>query len=258
MGKRTRIDIFLAQKGMVPSRTKAQDLIKQGLVSVRENMTTRAVLSSSELIDELLAPEIIIQKSSLDKYVSRAGLKMEGALAHLQLQVDGWHALDVGISTGGFTDCLLQRGVASVLGVDVGHNQLSPRLRSDPRIRCLEGVNAREIHTQSEVLLLAPKAGFNLAAIDVSFISLTLVLPSVAELVKPWGFVLALVKPQFEVGPAGLGKGGIVTDESLYAEVEKKMKSCVADCGLQLKDYFGSSIEGKDGNKEFFLFAQKM
>ncbi len=255
--KQIRIDVYLVEKGHVPSRTKAQELIRSGLVSIRKNFLLRTVQSVSELVDEDLNPEIIIQKSALDKYVSRAGLKMEGALDHLKFAVDGLMVLDVGISTGGFTDCLLQRNAASVVGVDVGHNQLSLRLKNDPRIRCLEGVNAREIQNNSELLSVIPAGGFHLAVIDVSFISLSLILPSVSQVIKTWGHVLALVKPQFEVGQENLGKRGIVKDETLFAKVEDKIKKSAESSEFSIKDYFPSKIEGKDGNREFFIFAQK-
>lgn len=255
--KKTRIDVYLVEKGFAPSRSKAQDLIKAGLVSLRDENKTIQVQSVSALIDEDQPPQILIQKNNLDKYVSRAGFKMEGALDHLRFPVEKLDVLDVGISTGGFTDCLLQRGVQQVLGVDVGHNQLSHRLASDPRITCFEGLNARAIHENKEVLTKMPREGFHLIVIDVSFISLTLVLPSVVQLLKPWGHVLALVKPQFEVGPEGLGKGGLVKDSSLFATVEGKIKAAAQEAELIVKDYFPSKIEGKDGNQEFFIFCQK-
>lgn len=254
---KTRIDIYLVEKGFAPSRTKAQDMIKSGLVFVRENLTPRLVESSNELIDEEHAPEILVQKSPIDKYVSRAGYKLEGALEHLHLTVESMIVLDVGISTGGFSDCLLQRGASKIIGIDVGHNQLSPRLKSDPRISSLEGINARELHVNDDVLGLVPPKGFNLAVVDVSFISLNLVLPSVVNLVRRWGHILALVKPQFEVGPEGLNKNGIVKDESLYKDVENKIKNLATEIDMVVKDYFPSQLEGKDGNKEFFIFLQK-
>jgi 23S rRNA (cytidine1920-2'-O)/16S rRNA (cytidine1409-2'-O)-methyltransferase len=255
--EKVRIDIYLVEKGFAPSRTKAQDLIKAGMVFIREQLNPRLVESANELIDEAHAPEILVQKNPMDKYVSRAGFKLEGALEHLQLSVESLIVLDVGISTGGFSDCLLQRGALRIIGIDVGHNQLSPRLKSDPRIQCLEGINAREIHINDDVLEHVPPKGFHLAVIDVSFISLTLVLPSVINLVRRWGHVLALVKPQFEVGPEGLGKNGIVKDESLYLGVKQKIEKLAQDLDLIVKDYFPSQIEGKDGNKEFFIYLQK-
>jgi 23S rRNA (cytidine1920-2'-O)/16S rRNA (cytidine1409-2'-O)-methyltransferase len=213
------------------------------------------VHSANEIVDEDLLPEISVQKSSLDKYVSRAGLKIEGALHFLNLDVEGFHVLDVGISTGGFSDCLLQNGAVAIVGIDVGHNQLSPKLKSDPRLRLLEGVNAREIHTHPAVEKHRPEKGFDLVVVDVSFISLTLVLPSAVKMVKkPGGCCLALVKPQFEVGPSGLGKNGIVKDKELYQNVRDKILKTVAELGGSSPQFFESPLEGKDGNQEFFCF----
>ena len=257
--KKTRIDIYMVEKGFSPSRTKAQDLIKAGLVAIRmpgaSANETRAIINSSELVDEDQIPQIVIQSSHLNKYVSRAGLKMEAALERLRLDVTNFTVLDVGISTGGFSDCLLQRGARQILGVDVGHNQLSLKLKSDPRVKSIEGVNAREIHTNTHVLELAPTAGFELVVIDVSFISLSLVLPSVVKLIhKTKGSCLALVKPQFEVGPQGLGKNGIVKDKELYHAVRDKVLGAIKELGGLEIDYFESELEGKDGNQEFFVY----
>jgi 23S rRNA (cytidine1920-2'-O)/16S rRNA (cytidine1409-2'-O)-methyltransferase len=255
--KTMRLDIYLVEKGFSPSRTKAQDAIRAGVVQLKDGIQTRLATNSSELIDEDKPPEISILKSELDRYVSRAGLKMEGALKLLQLNVEDLDVLDVGISTGGFTDCLLQRGARSVVGVDVGHNQLNLKLKADPRLKSFEGVNAREIHHNENVLKAKPEVGFDLIVIDVSFISLTLILPSAIQLLKPRGAVLALVKPQFEVGPEGLGKNGIVKDEKLYGQVHQKIEECVVAIGGRGVRYFESELEGKDGNKEFFIFFKK-
>ncbi len=256
--KKMRIDIYMVEKGFSPSRTKAQDLIKAGLVALRvsgSSVQTKTVMLPSELVDEEQLPQIVIQRSPLDKYVSRAGLKMESALERLSLDVDGFQILDVGISTGGFSDCLLQRGAKNILGVDVGHNQLSLKLKSDPRVKSLEGVNAREIHLHPQVLEFAPNLGFDLVVVDVSFISLSLILPSVVNLVKKSkGSCLALVKPQFEVGPQGLGKNGIVKDKELYHAVRDKILKIVSELGARQTQYFESELEGKDGNQEFFVF----
>ncbi|MFN7826317.1 MAG: TlyA family RNA methyltransferase [Pseudobdellovibrionaceae bacterium] len=254
---KVRIDVYLTEKGFVPSRTKAQDIIRDGLVQVTEGQRTWTVKSPSELISEELPPKITIQKNVHDKYVSRAGLKLEGALSHLKFSVEGLTLLDVGISTGGFSDCLLQNGAERILGVDVGHNQLNWRLKNHPGLQLLEGVNARALDKNSDVLRATPNGGFQMAVIDVSFISLRLILPSVLKLVKPWGHVLALVKPQFELGPENLDKNGIVKDPSLYAQLEKSIREFSLEQSVLTKDYFKSSVEGKDGNTEFFIFLQK-
>ncbi|MCE3009582.1 MAG: TlyA family RNA methyltransferase [Proteobacteria bacterium] len=254
---KVRIDVYLAEKGFVPSRTKAQDIIRDGLVQLTEGERTWTVKSPSELISDELTPKITIQKSVHDKYVSRAGLKVEGALTHLKFSVEGLTVLDVGISTGGFSDCLLQNGAQRILGVDVGHNQLNYRLKNHPRLQLLEGVNARTLEKNADVLRAMPNGGFQMAVIDVSFISLRLVLPSVLHLVKPWGHVLALVKPQFEVGAENLDRNGIVKESSLYQKLENQMRAFALEQKVIVKDYFQSSIEGKDGNTEFFIFLQK-
>jgi 23S rRNA (cytidine1920-2'-O)/16S rRNA (cytidine1409-2'-O)-methyltransferase len=168
--------------------------------------------------------------------------------------VSGYFCLDVGQSTGGFSDCLLQAGAARVVGVEVGHGQLHPRLKDDPRLACLEGINARHL-TAADLGGHFPAQGFDLIVADASFISLTLLLPSFPALLRPGGRILALVKPQFEVGPKNLGKGGIVRDTSLYARVEAKIRAACAECGLEVQDWFDSPITGSDGNREFFALA---
>lgn len=251
---KVRLDVYLVEKGFCPSRTKAQDSIKAGLVTLTVEGQTRTVLAPSEMIDDIRPPQISVQKSLSDKYVSRGGVKLEGALSLLQLGVEDFHVLDIGLSTGGFTDCLLQRGARHVVGVDVGHNQLAAKLKSDPRLKWFEGVNAREINKNLSILAAQPEHGFDLVVIDVSFISLTLILPGLKDLIRDNGAVLALVKPQFEVGPEGLGKGGIVRDEKLYGDVFQKIEDCVLSLGGRSLRYFESEIEGKDGNKEFFIY----
>jgi 23S rRNA (cytidine1920-2'-O)/16S rRNA (cytidine1409-2'-O)-methyltransferase len=200
--------------------------------------------------------QLLVTPDAADRYVSRGALKMEGALARSGLDVSGWRALDVGISTGGFTDCLLQSGAAHVVGVDVGHDQLHPRLATDPRVKAFEGVNARAL---DHATLLAANDGerFDLMVCDVSFISLTLVLPSALPLVKPGGYLLSLVKPQFEVGREGIGKGGIVKNPALYEQVRNKIEDAVRLQGFELIDWFDSPITGGDGNREFFVFARR-
>ncbi len=251
-----RLDLLLVEKGLVPSRTKAQDLIRAGHVWVGDSAQLKPLTVVSALIDE--ESEIEIRRSELDRYVSRGGLKLEGALKKLNLSVKGLEVLDVGLSTGGFSDCLLQSGAQRVVGVDVGHSQLHPYLQTNSKLISLEGVNARELHSNSQVLAVKPEAGWDLVVVDVSFISLTLVLPAIVSVLKPQGLVLALVKPQFEVGPEGLGKGGVVKDISLYLQVETKIREKCLELNLKVRDYLESAIEGKDGNREFFVFAQKI
>ena len=238
------------------------------------------------------------------RYVSRGGLKLEAALKQVGLSVTGLRCLDVGQSTGGFTDCLLQAGAQSVVGVDVGSAQLHPSLRSDPRVLCVESVNARTLSAMDLVAAYADSTGaggqfdeesdssddwddeddfddedaapapeaaepepvelppefaspFDLLVADLSFISQTLVLPAAVELLKEGGMLLTLVKPQFELQPGQVGKGGIVKDPEMYPIVEQRLRETCADLGLTVTHWFDSAIEGGDGNREFFICARK-
>ena len=185
------------------------------------------------------------------RYVSRGGLKLEGALKASGVAVQGKQCLDVGQSTGGFTDCLLRHGAARVVGVDVGSAQLHDSLRNDERVVVIEKVNARE--------LTAEQAGedFDIVVGDLSFISMTLVLPAIVPLMKAGGDLLMLVKPQFELQPGQVGKRGIVNDPALYAVVEKRIRDCCAELGLRVMGWFDSAIDGGDGNREFFIHAKQ-
>lgn len=249
-----RLDILLVEKGLASSRTRAQDLIKAGLVQVitadgPEIGDAPGDTFSSET-------EIRVLENEIEKYVSRGGLKLEGALKHTKIKCEDVIALDVGQSTGGFTHCLLDHGARRVIGVDVGHSQLHDQLKNHDRVVGLEGINAKELARDARLLSHKPEKGFDLIVADLSFISLTLVLENLAQLLSPHGQLLALVKPQFEVGPENLAKGGVVKDFSLFKEVESKIKSKSKSVGLTVLDYFPSSIEGKDGNKEFFIHAK--
>lgn len=250
-----RVDLLLVEQGLAPSRTAAQQLIEAGRVSVAEAAGTRVIGKASQKLPDDAVFHIVPDEA--DRYVSRGGLKMAGALAAAGLHdIQGWRALDVGQSTGGFSDCLLQAGVCRVVGVDVGHDQLAARLRSDARVRYFEGVNARAL---DHAALLAANDGeaFDLMVCDVSFISVALIYPSALPLIRPGGYLLSLVKPQFEVGREGLGHGGIVRDTSLYAGVEDKISRCVAELGFDKLGWFDSPIKGGDGNREFFILARR-
>lgn len=243
---------------------------------MRDGTQRVAIIKASASVGDDVAVEVA--SNELDRYVSRGGLKLEGALERVSLAVSGFVCLDVGQSTGGFTDCLLRHGVARVVGVDVGHDQLHPSLREDSRVNCIEGVNARELNAglvgAALLGLTAPDStsnairelvsrqtcadrSFDLIVADVSFISLTKIIAPWFDLLKPDGRVLSLVKPQFEVGAQNLGKGGIVRDESLYASVAETIRSAFVALGFQVHDYFDSSIKGGDGNREFFIYASK-
>jgi 23S rRNA (cytidine1920-2'-O)/16S rRNA (cytidine1409-2'-O)-methyltransferase len=207
------------------------------------------------------------------RYVSRGGRKLEEALRRSALDVRGWSCLDVGQSTGGFTDCLLQHGAASVLGVDVGSGQLHAQLRQDPRVLCVESCNARTLQADDLRAANAARSGgslhfcpalacdfvpeFDLVVVDLSFISQTLVLPAVLPLLKPGGWLLSLVKPQFELQPGQIGKGGVVRDARHYRVVEARLRKACETLGLSVTDWFDSPLEGGDGNHEFFICACK-
>jgi 23S rRNA (cytidine1920-2'-O)/16S rRNA (cytidine1409-2'-O)-methyltransferase len=251
-----RLDLYLVQKHLASSRSHAQELIRAGQVFQLKNDKKVILKKSSQLVEEGQGP-IFVDAGPANRFVSRGGLKLEGALKHCRLSVKDWNVLDVGISTGGFADCLLQAEAGSVLGVDVGHGQLHSSLTANPRLQHIEGLNAREIDQDLRVKTAALKEGFDLIVMDVSFISITLIIPRLVTLLKPDGILLSLVKPQFEVGLAGLGKGGLVKDPGLYSLVEDRVKSLCESSGLSVKEYFNSLIEGKDGNREFFIFAQK-
>ncbi|MCL2345694.1 MAG: TlyA family RNA methyltransferase [Desulfobulbus sp.] len=249
-----RVDALLVQRGLAASRTQAQRLIGEGRVVCAGKPVAKPSLALPA--DAALSVEV----NDSDRYVSRGGLKLAGALAGVQttagLTVAGKTCLDVGQSTGGFTDCLLQAGARRVVGVDVGHGQLHARLRFDPRVIALEGINCRAL-TAADLGDALPAAGFGLIVGDLSFISLTLILPQLPPLLAADGDLLLLVKPQFEVGPGQVGKGGIVRDPALYAQVEGKLRDCAAGLGLTVRAWLDSPITGGDGNREFFIWLNK-
>lgn len=249
-----RADLLLTERELAVSRTAAQHLIASGRVWLIEAGRRLPVGKPSQKL--MPDAELAVDADPADRFVSRGGLKLAGALDHTGLHVRGWRCLDVGISTGGFTDCLLQAGAATVVGVDVGHGQLHPKLALDERVVLLEGVNARALDPV-QILPLNDDAPFDLAVANVSFISLTLVLPAMAPLVRRGGRLLCLVKPQFEVGPAGIGKGGIVRDPALYPGVRDKITSACELAGLIVEAWLDSPIAGGDGNREFFVLASK-
>jgi len=249
-----RIDQLLVERGLAASRSQAQRLIAGGVQWQQPDGIWRTVVKNRDEVPDSAALQLLDDAES--RYVSRGGLKLEGALKATGVQVQGWRCLDVGQSTGGFTDCLLQQGAAQVVGIDVGHAQVHPRIRDDERVVCLEGVNARDLVPGDERVPDALE-GFDLMVGDVSFISLTLVLPGVVHLLKPTGQLLMLVKPQFELQPGQVGKGGIVKDESLYPFIENRVRTALTDLGLQVTAWLDSPIAGGDGNREFFICAYK-
>jgi 23S rRNA (cytidine1920-2'-O)/16S rRNA (cytidine1409-2'-O)-methyltransferase len=248
-----RVDQLLVQRGLAPSRSAAQRLIQRGAVRWRCGAGWSTPKKAG---DELPADcELEVADDAELRWVSRGGLKLEGALAATGLQLAGRCALDVGQSTGGFTDVMLAQGVARVVGVDVGHGQLNPKLRADARVRAFEGVNARQL-TAQQLGDAMPAGGFGFVTGDLSFISLTLVLPALAPLLAPQGDLLMLVKPQFELQPADIGKGGLVKDAASYARVEQRLRQACADAALRVQGWLDSPVTGGDGNREFFVWAR--
>ena len=243
MKPRTRLDVLLVERGLVPSRERARALILAGQVRVEGQPATKAGASvSPDAAVLVLAPE--------QPYVSRGGLKLAAALDAFGIEVQGRQALDIGASTGGFTDVLLQRGATRVLAIDVGHGQLDWRLRNDPRVIVIERLNARALTPDQ----LPPGARlFDIVTIDVSFISLRHILPVVPPLLAPGADVIALVKPQFEAGRAEVGKGGIVRDPEVQARAVEGIAAAADTLGLTRSGQVESPITGMEGNREFLL-----
>ena len=330
-----RADVFLVEGGHAATRSQAQRRIAAGVQwRLAPTLPWNAVAKNGD--DIPAGAEVQLLDAAEAKYLSRGGLKLEGALAAAGVRVDGLHCLDVGQSTGGFTDCLLQHGAAQVVGVDVGQGQLHERLRADVRVIGVEGLNARHMTPEAlrdaceEALCerieaepedndtqpvapyawmrngglvdedyddsddakeqeveafkaeraakaqaratgkvatvrqrmagredVAIPAAFELVTGDLSFISLTLVLPALVPLLAPQGALLMLVKPQFELQPGQVGKGGIVRDAALFPLVEQRVRDCCAQLGLQVLGWYDSAIEGGDGNREFFIYARR-
>lgn len=275
-----RIDQLLVLRGLASTRSQAQRLIAGG-VQWKQGMDWRRVTKNGDDVPE--DAELQLLDDSEARYVSRGGLKLEAALQQVGLSVNGFQCLDVGQSTGGFTDCLLQQGAAFVVGVDVGSAQLHPKLHADPRVLCVEGVNARALDAVDLIAAYEDSTSatgqfdledgnaeaeddeiasdfvpeFDLIVADLSFISQTLVLPAVVPMLKNGGRLLTLVKPQFELQPGQVGKGGIVKDAAMYLIVEQRLRETCAELGLKVTHWFDSAITGGDGNREFFIAATK-
>lgn len=275
-----RADQLLVERGLASSRSQAQRLIDAGVEWQQGGGVWRRVVKNGDVLPADAPLRLLDAAES--RYVSRGGLKLEGALRHTGLAVTGLTVIDVGQSTGGFTDCLLQAGAVRVVGLDVGQGQLNPALRADARVQCIERINARDTAAVAaalcgpEVAAACETSGgtreasgtsdatgpssaprFDLLVGDLSFISQTLVLPALVPWCKPGAQVLMLVKPQFELQPGQVGKGGIVREPALYALVEQKLRAAYAGLGLVVRDWFVSSITGGDGNREFFIWAHK-
>lgn len=250
-----RIDQRIVQLGLVPTRSAAQRLIERKAVRWLGPKGWVVPTKSGEDVPDDVQVEVTDDAEL--RFVSRGGLKLEGALAHCGIDVKGRVCLDVGQSTGGFTDLLLQQGAEKVVGLDVGHGQLAAKLQGDPRVVSFEGINARDV-SGTDFAAEWPEGSFGFITADVSFISLTHILPTLFRYLSPTGELLVLVKPQFELQPAQIGKGGIVRDKALFNEVETRVRQCCRDAGIKVLAYFQSPITGGNGNTEFFLHARHL
>jgi len=242
--KKYRLDRLLVERGLAPSRQRARAMIMAGKILVNKLPADKAgfLVSNKDSI-ELKGKDI--------PYVSRGGLKLEAALHSLDLNIEGCICLDVGASTGGFSDCLLQHGAARVYAVDVGYGQLAWKLRQDPRVVVIERTNIRNMPTE---VISEP---VDLATIDVSFISLKIVVPSAAAFLKKDAQILALIKPQFEVGKDRVGKGGVVRDAKLHNRVIENLSAFFSEFGLSCGPVIPSPILGPKGNREFFILLRQ-
>lgn len=245
--KRERIDKLLVERGLASSRMRAQAMIMAGAVLVNEQRVEKP--------SESFPPDASVRVRGSDdpasRYVGRGGLKLETALREFKIDVRGFVCLDVGASTGGFTDCLLQHGARRVVAVDVGHNQLDWRLRSDERVEVRENINARHLRPEDF------ETKFELAVMDVSFISATKVLPAIVPLLEEGGRIIILIKPQFEVGRGEVGKGGVVTDAAKHERVVEEVNRAACELGLEVCGVIPSPIHGAEGNREFLALYKR-
>jgi 23S rRNA (cytidine1920-2'-O)/16S rRNA (cytidine1409-2'-O)-methyltransferase len=245
---KTRLDVALVERGLCESREKAKRAIMAGQVQVNQQLARKA--------SDTVAAEDAVSLVAHEKFVSRGGYKLEKALAEFGLDVAGQTALDLGAATGGFTDCLLQAGVAKVYAVDVGHGQLAWKLRQDPRVALMEKTNAREL---SRANFPAPFVPLDLATIDCSFISLRKILLPAVALLRPGGKIVALLKPQFEAGKAEADRGaGVIRDPAIHQRVIDELKGFVAEQSrLRWVAVTESPLLGPAGNKEFLVLIEK-
>jgi 23S rRNA (cytidine1920-2'-O)/16S rRNA (cytidine1409-2'-O)-methyltransferase len=240
MGEKLRLDQLLVARRLAPSRQQAQALIMAGKVLVADTPVDKPGAF-------IAADAPVVLKGEMPRYVSRGGLKLEAALEGFGVDAAGLTCLDVGAATGGFTDCLLQRGARKVFAVDVGYGQLAWKLRRDGRVTAIERTNIRHLHPEA---IACP---VDLAVVDVSFISLTIVIPAVVPLLKPLAWLVALIKPQFEVGRGQVGRGGVVRNPSQHQAVIRKVRDFCTAGGLRVQGVVPSPILGPKGNREFFI-----
>jgi 23S rRNA (cytidine1920-2'-O)/16S rRNA (cytidine1409-2'-O)-methyltransferase len=251
---KVRLDKLILQRGLAPSRERAQALVLAGRVLVNEQKVEKSGAGvDDEAVLRILGEEM--------PFVSRGGLKLARAIEHWHIDVRGKVCMDIGTSTGGFTDCLLQNGAAQVIAVDTGYGQIDIKLRGDPRVKLLEKTNARYLTVEQVWLDAAQRTAIGLIAMDVSFISATLVLPAVVQTASEdkatGGFELVvLVKPQFEAGRERIGKGGIVRDPEAHEMAVQRVSAKVSELGGEGIEVIDSPILGAEGNKEFLLHAR--
>lgn len=239
-----RLDVLLVSRGLAPSREKAKTMIMEGNVFVNNNREDKA---GSTFPDDC---QIEIHGKTL-QYVSRGGLKLEKAMKHFDITLDGKVCMDIGASTGGFTDCMLQNGASKVYAVDVGYGQFAWKLRQDPRVVCMEKTNIRYVTPENI------DDALDFASVDVSFISLTKVLGPARELLKDNGQMVCLIKPQFEAGREKVGKKGVVRDKSVHEEVINKVIDFALEIGFSIHNLEYSPIKGPEGNIEYLVYIEK-
>ena len=240
MTPKTRLDLFVVQKGLAVSRQRAQSMIMAGKVMVNDQLIDKPGRQVSP------TDKISIIGKDLP-FVSRGGIKLEKALGEFKVDVSGWVCMDVGASTGGFTDCLLQHGAKHVYAVDVGYGQLAWKLRTDPRVTVIERTNVRHLNADKIPALV------DLATIDVSFISLQIVVPAVLKFLKSGAAIIALIKPQFEIGKGKVGKGGVVRNPEQHQEVIENLTAFFTKSDLEIQSISPSPIKGPKGNVEFLI-----
>lgn len=245
-----RLDLYLVHHMDIESRTKAQDLIQSQNVFVNSKVAMKPSLEVSEI------DTVEIKNQEILKYVSRAGLKLEAALQKLKIDLKDKVVLDVGQSTGGFTDCCLQFGASLVIGFDVGENQLHEKIKNHSKVKFFEKQNAKTIHENFEFSKSIPPNGVDLIVCDVSFISLTHIVPAVKNYLKKDGEYLFLVKPQFECGPENLDKNGIVKNKNIYLDIQLNLKKLFMQQFNDVQNYIECPIRGKEGNTEFFIYGR--
>ena len=251
-----RLDLYLVKSKKAISRTQAQDLIENKFVFLKRFESVILLTKPSFEVSERNEKFIVVESNPLQKYVSRAGLKLEGAIQKTQINLAGQIVLDVGQSTGGFTECLLKHNVLKVIGIDVGHSQLHVSLMGDPRIVSIEGLNVKDLSHSKNFNAEIPSGGFQFVVMDISFISITKVIDSLKPFLAKDAEFLFLVKPQFEAGANALDKNGVVKDEKVYASIQNQITEKIQQVFGEVKGYFKSDLPGKDGNQEFFIYGK--